>query len=127
VVLQDAFLASSWASRVPVEIEFPFDMVVEGIVLRGRVDAVFADDPDGYVDVVDWKTGAPPSSADSASAAVQLAVYRLAWHYLTGTPLERIRAAFHYVSVNKTIYPADLLDPHELAELVRSLPLAAVV
>lgn len=124
VRLQEAFLASSWAARVPTEIEFPFDMVVEGIVLRGRVDAVFADDLDGYVEVVDWKTGEPPVAQDAAAAAVQLAVYRLAWHHLTGTPLDRIRAAFHYVGANVTVAPADLLGPEELVALLRSVPAA---
>jgi DNA helicase-2/ATP-dependent DNA helicase PcrA len=123
VELQDAFLASTWAARVPAEIEFPFDMVLEGIVLRGRMDAVFADDPEGFVDVVDWKTGRPPRGEDAAAAAVQLAVYRLAWHHLNDTPLERIRASFHYVGGNRTIAPADLLGPEQLRSLLRSVPL----
>ena len=82
---------------MPAEVEFPFDMVVDGILLRGRCDAVFTDAPDGVVDVVDWKTGAPPTGDEATAAAVQLAVYRLAWHHVTGTPLDQVRAAFHYV------------------------------
>ena len=85
--LQEAFRASDWWSRVPAEVEFPFDMVVDGLLLRGRCDAVFADDPDGIVDVVDWKTGGPPAGDEAEAAAVQLAVYRLAWHHLSGVPL----------------------------------------
>ncbi|MCY7373323.1 MAG: ATP-dependent helicase [Spirochaetaceae bacterium] len=122
VSLQQAFQASSWWSRVPVEVEFPFDMVVDGVLLRGRCDAVFADAPDGMVDVVDWKTGRPKSGDAAAAAAVQLAVYRLAWHLLSGTPLSRIRAAFHYVGVNRTVSPADLLDHDGIVALVRSVP-----
>ncbi len=41
--LKDAFLASSWAERVPHEVEVPFTCDVAGISLRGRMDAVFAD------------------------------------------------------------------------------------
>ncbi|HEX6919812.1 MAG TPA: ATP-dependent DNA helicase [Actinomycetes bacterium] len=125
LALQEAFRKSPWWARVPAEVEFPFDMVVDGVLLRGRCDAVFADDPDGYVDVVDWKTGRPKTGADAAAAAVQLAVYRLAWHHLSGTPLERIRAAFHYVGADRTVRPADLLGHDELVALVRSVPAAA--
>ena len=46
-------------------------------VVRGRIDAVFAD-PDGGATVVDWKTGEPPRGPEAMrQAAVQLAVYRL--------------------------------------------------
>ena len=107
---------------MPAEVEFPFDMVVDGVLLRGRCDAVFTDDPDGLVDVVDWKTGGRPSGAEAEAAAVQLAVYRLAWHHLTGVPLERIRAAFHYVGRNRTVRPADLLDHDGIVSLLRSVP-----
>ena len=88
---------------MPAEVEFPFDMVVDDVLLRGRCDAVFTDAPAGSDDVVDWKTGRPPSGAEAEAAAVQLAVYRLAWHNLSGVPLERIRAAFHYVGHNRTV------------------------
>jgi DNA helicase-2/ATP-dependent DNA helicase PcrA len=105
-------------------VEFPFDMVVEGVLVRGRIDAVFADAADGCVDVVDWKTGQRPHGGAAESAAVQLAAYRLAWHAITGTPLDRVRAAFHYVPANETVRPVDLLDSDELAALIRSVPLA---
>jgi DNA helicase-2/ATP-dependent DNA helicase PcrA len=124
VALQEAFQASEWWTRVPAEVEFPFDMVVDGVLLRGRCDAVFTDAPDGVVDVVDWKTGTPPTGDEAAAAAVQLAVYRLAWHHVTGTPLEQVRAAFHYVAVNRTVRPADLLDHDALVALLRSVPAA---
>jgi DNA helicase-2/ATP-dependent DNA helicase PcrA len=122
VALQEAFQASEWWSREPADIEFPFDLVVDGLLLRGRCDAVFTDDPDGLVDVVDWKTGRPKSGVDAEVAAVQLAVYRLAWHHLSGVPIESIRAAFHYVGANRTVRPADLLGHDELVALVRSVP-----
>lgn len=129
VSLQEAFQSSEWWSRVPVEVEFPFDMVIDGMLLRGRCDAVFADGPDGpdgFVDVVDWKTGAPPRGPEKDVAAIQLAVYRLAWHYLSGTPLDRIRAAFHYVGANLTVRPSDLLEEPELQALLRSVPTVQV-
>jgi DNA helicase-2/ATP-dependent DNA helicase PcrA len=124
VALQEAFRRSEWASRVPAEVELPFDVLVDGLTLRGRCDAVFTDAPDGMVDVVDWKTGRPPTGDEADAAAVQLAVYRLAWHHVTGTPLDRIRAAFHYVAHGQTVRPADLLEHDGIVALLRSVPAA---
>ena len=118
--LQAAFRASDWWGRVPAEIEVPFEMDVEGLLVRGRIDAVFADGDGGW-DVVDWKTGRLPSQAEAAAAAVQLAAYRLAWHALSGAPLERIRAAFVHVRSGTTTRPADLLAADGLRALVRSV------
>ena len=87
--LQAAFAVSPWAARTPVDVEVPFDMVIGGTVVRGRIDAVFADD-DGGATVVDWKTGEPPDTPEAKrQAAVQLAVYRLAWAALHGCPSHR--------------------------------------
>jgi DNA helicase-2/ATP-dependent DNA helicase PcrA len=119
-VLQERFLASGWADRVPLRVEVPFVTVVGGVVVRGRMDAVYADG-DGY-DVVDWKTGAVPGGAEASAAAVQLAAYRLAWAALAGVPVERVRAAFHYVREGVTVRPSDLLDEAGLTALVSALP-----
>ncbi|HET8657927.1 MAG TPA: UvrD-helicase domain-containing protein [Micromonosporaceae bacterium] len=121
VELQERFLASEWADRAPVRTEVPFATVVAGTVLRGRIDAVFVDPAGGY-DVVDWKTGRPPAGPAAEAAAVQLAAYRLAWAALAGVPVERVRAAFHYVRDGVTVRPADLLDEVGLAALVTALP-----
>ncbi|WP_127783670.1 ATP-dependent DNA helicase [Rhodococcus sp. X156] len=115
--LQDAFLASSWAQRRPVEVEVPFETVLAGTVLRGRIDAVFAD-ADGGFTVVDWKTGAVPEPARRHALQVQLAAYRVAWAELADVPLERVRAAFHYVRHDETLAPTDLMDADDLAHLL---------
>lgn len=118
--LQDAFTASSWANRTPIDIEVPFEMTVGDTVVRGRIDAVFAD-ADGGVTVVDWKTGEPPADDDARrNVAVQLAVYRLAWAALAGIPESRVRAAFHYVRTGRTVTPEKFCGPDELANLVRA-------
>jgi DNA helicase-2/ATP-dependent DNA helicase PcrA len=119
--LQERFLASEWADRTPVEVEVPFATVIGGVVVRGRMDAVFAS-PGGRYDVVDWKTGRQPSGVDASAAAVQLAAYRLAWAELAGVPVEHVRAAFHYVRDGVTIRPADLLDAEGLTALITALP-----
>ncbi|WP_184929626.1 ATP-dependent helicase [Saccharothrix ecbatanensis] len=119
--LQEAFLASRWADRVPHDVEVPFEAKIDGLSVRGRMDAVFADDDGGWT-VVDWKTGAVPDDDRLPALSVQLAAYRLAWAALTGTPVEKVRAAFHYVRQDHTLRPADLLDADGLRELVRSIP-----
>jgi DNA helicase II / ATP-dependent DNA helicase PcrA len=115
--LQDAFLASVWADRQPVEVEVPFETPLGPLTLRGRIDAVYAD-ADGGFEVIDWKTGPPPSGAELAAAAVQLAAYRLGWSRLTGVPVERVSAGFHHVAAKETLRPVDLLDEAGLLALV---------
>ncbi|WP_319459453.1 ATP-dependent DNA helicase [Micromonospora sp. RTP1Z1] len=119
--LQERFLASEWADRVPVEVEVPFATVIAGVVVRGRMDAVFVR-PGGRFDVVDWKTGRQPTGREAEVAAVQLAVYRLAWAELAGVPVERVGAAFHYVRDGATVRPADLLDADGLTALIARVP-----
>ncbi len=120
--LQEAFLASEWATRTPVEVEPPFELLVAGVLIRGRADAVFTT-PDGGIDVVDWKTGHPPrDAAEEQVRAVQLAAYRLAFATLRGVPLDKVGAAFHYVRENVTLRPVDLMDHAALEDLLRSIP-----
>lgn len=119
--LQERFLAGEWADRVPLDVEVPFASVIAGVVVRGRMDAVYAY-PDGRYDVVDWKTGAQPAGTDAAAAAVQLAAYRLAWAELKGVPLDLVGAAFFYVRDGVTVRPADLLDEEGLLALIATLP-----
>ncbi len=116
--LRDAFLASAWAARTPHAQEVSFSTVIGDLPVRGRIDAVFAD-PDGGWTVVDWKTGRVPGGEAAAAGAVQLAVYRLAWAALRGVPLEKVRAAFHYVADGVTVAPSDLQGAAELSEMVR--------
>ncbi|MBJ8348792.1 ATP-dependent DNA helicase [Antrihabitans sp. YC2-6] len=125
--LKAKFLESAWSERSPMEVEVPFETSVGGTIVRGRIDAVFAERDGGWT-VVDWKTGAEPTPAEEKSVAVQLSVYRLAWARLesarSGEPedsiLSRVRAAFHYVRTGRTIAPADLLDAEQLRVLIES-------
>ncbi len=116
--LQAAFTVSEWAARTPIDVEVPFDMVIAGRVVRGRIDAVFADQ-NGEFTVVDWKTGEPPSTPERLQHnAVQLAVYRIAWAGLQGCPVSSVRAAFHYIRSGRTVRPDMLLSAEEVAALI---------
>jgi DNA helicase-2/ATP-dependent DNA helicase PcrA len=122
--LREAFLASTWADRLPHDVEVPFTCDVDGMSVRGRMDAVYCDNDGGWT-VVDWKTGRVPDADHLPALAVQLAAYRLAWASLSGVPVGQVRAAFHYVREDYTMRPADLLDADGLRALVRSVPRAA--
>ncbi|MFC5178332.1 ATP-dependent helicase [Nocardioides taihuensis] len=109
------FEAGPFADRVPHAVEAPFALVLDGQVVRGRIDAVYADPVDGepgYL-LVDWKTNRS-ATADS----LQLAVYRVAWAELTGVPLERVRAVFYYVRTGEVVEPEGLPDRDGLAAFV---------
>ncbi len=124
--LRARFEHSEWADRWPQAVEVPFETLVGDRLVRGRIDAVFADAPGGGYDVVDWKTGRPPASdAERHAVSVQLAAYRLAWAALAGVPVSAVRAAFHYVADDVTVRPADLLDEAGLTALIEQVPTEA--
>ncbi|WP_224769104.1 ATP-dependent DNA helicase [Nocardioides ochotonae] len=106
-----------FGTRVPHQVEAPFALVLDGQVVRGRIDAVYTETaPDGapgYL-LVDWKT-----SRHQDSEPLQLAIYRLAYAELHGVPLERVRAAFFYVRTGELIEPGHLPGRVELEELFR--------
>jgi len=111
--LKNAWLVSDWAPRIPVAVEVPFEAVIGGVLVRGRIDAVY--EINGRYEVIDWKTG---STKLGESSAVQLAVYRLAWANLKGIDPTQVSAAFHYVPSGETDRPADLLSHAQLVELL---------
>jgi DNA helicase-2/ATP-dependent DNA helicase PcrA len=111
--LKATWLASSWADLSPYAVEVAFETVIAGVLIRGRIDAVYKNG-DRY-EVVDWKTG---SKKLGKSAAIQLAVYRLAWATLEGISVDDVSAAFHYVPTSVTDRPADLMSEAELIALL---------
>jgi DNA helicase II / ATP-dependent DNA helicase PcrA len=120
--LREKFEHGEWADRWPSAVEVPFETLIGDRQVRGRIDAVFAGAGNSY-DVVDWKTGRPPRSAeDKHAVAVQLAAYRLAWARLAGVPVASVRAAFYYVAHDATVRPADLLDEAGLVALIDQVP-----
>lgn len=106
-----AFEAGPFSERVPVAVEAPFSLVLGGHVVRGRIDAIYADDTDpGRFLVVDWKT-----SRSNTADAVQLAIYRLAWARLRGVAPSQVRAVFYFVRTGLVEEP-ELLDETELTQ-----------
>jgi DNA helicase-2/ATP-dependent DNA helicase PcrA len=113
--LVERFEQGAFADRTPVAVEPPFALVLDGQVVRGRIDAVYAeqvDGEDGFL-VVDWKT----NRAQTADP-LQLAVYRLAWAELAGVPVARVRAAFYYVRTGDLVEPVGLQSRGELEALL---------
>ncbi len=106
------FESGPFAERVPHAVEPPFALVLAGQVVRGRIDAVYAE-PDGTWLVVDWKT-----NRRQTADPLQLALYRVAWAELTGAPLDQVAVAFHYVRSGETVRPTDLPDRQALEEIL---------
>jgi DNA helicase-2/ATP-dependent DNA helicase PcrA len=115
--LQQRFLADGWGERAPVAVEQPFELVVAGRLIRGRIDAVYAAGDSGF-DVIDFKTGSVP--ADFAAASMQLSVYRLAWADLAGVDPDRVQAGFLYVRTGTVKRPDQLLSRDELAAALQA-------
>ncbi|WP_240918101.1 PD-(D/E)XK nuclease family protein [Phycicoccus sp. HDW14] len=106
--LRAAFLASPWAAMTPAEVETSVETVIDGIAVRGRIDAVFEERDAGgepVWTVVDWKTGHPATGERARARALQLAAYRLAWARLRGVEPERVRGAFFHAATGETTWP----------------------
>ncbi|MGH3367739.1 MAG: 3'-5' exonuclease, partial [Nocardioidaceae bacterium] len=109
--LCQAFADGPFGDRMPHRVEAPFALVLSGQVVRGRIDAVYAED-DGF-QVVDWKT-----SHRQSADPLQLAIYRLAWAELAGVPSDAVSASFYYVRSGALVTPADLPGRAELERLL---------
>ncbi|HEU4512515.1 MAG TPA: ATP-dependent DNA helicase [Nocardioidaceae bacterium] len=109
--LIERFTAGPFGDRVPHAVEPPFALVLDGQVVRGRIDAVYQ--TDGGFLVVDWKTN-QRQTADP----LQLAIYRLAWAELAGVAVEQVEAAFFYVRSGDLVQPSYLPGREELEAIV---------
>ncbi|WP_354642224.1 ATP-dependent DNA helicase [Kitasatospora camelliae] len=118
--LKEAFLRTPYADRRPYRVEAPFQLVLAGRVVRGRIDAVYRErDGDGTssvssrYEVVDWKT-----HREETADPLQLAIYRVAWAEQAGVPLEQVTASFLYVRSGRVERPSGLPDRKELTRLL---------
>ena len=113
--LQEAFLTGPYAAQAPYRIEAPFQLVLDGRVIRGRIDAVYRTVSDGgfeRYDVIDWKTGRQPADP------LQLALYRAAWARIAQVPEEQVRGGFYYVATGEIAWQPSLPGAAELAVLL---------
>jgi DNA helicase-2/ATP-dependent DNA helicase PcrA len=107
--LREAFRTSRFGDMVPLYAERPFLLPVEGITVKGRIDAIYGV-PDGPWEVVDYKTGRIPDEADPL-VRMQLDVYALAcldvWHKRP----EDLRLTYLYLSSGEErSYTVDAID-----------------
>ena len=112
--LQAAFERGRFAGRSPAAIETPFTLVMDGNLIRGRIDAVF-ETTEGFL-VVDWKTGSL-----SRAEPLQLAVYRIAWSEMTGTPIDLVAAAFYDVLADRLEVVEALPDRDGLVDVLAGI------
>lgn len=118
--MRSNFRASEWAERIPEEIELSVETVIDGIAVRGRIDAVFPRDDGGWT-VVDWKTGAQPTGREAEARALQLAAYAVAFARLRGVDVHLVDAAFFYASDGVTVRPA-VPDEAALVSMLSTIP-----
>lgn len=118
--MQDLFLASSWADQRPIAVETAVEMVLAGVAVRGRIDAVFPR-ADGGVTLVDWKTGPRPTGRAADVAALQLGMYAAAYASLHDVPAEQVGAAFYYAATGTTV-PVRVPSVAQIEGLLADIP-----
>ncbi|HEX2267132.1 MAG TPA: ATP-dependent DNA helicase, partial [Actinomycetota bacterium] len=99
--LQKVFNDSRFATAPPLYAERPFLLYLERFVVNGRIDAIYGH-PDGPWEVVDYKTGTPPS-ADDVLAGLQLDLYALACTEVWGKKPEDVRLTYFYLSTGEEV------------------------
>ncbi|MBX3098337.1 MAG: ATP-dependent helicase [Salinibacterium sp.] len=116
--LRAIFEASPWAARRPIDVEREIHLPFGGRIVICKIDAVYADErasADGRFEIVDWKTGKVPKSAqDLEEKQLQLALYRLAYATWRGIDPDLVDAVFYYVSDDRVIRPEHIYDEQEL-------------
>ncbi len=105
--LQGIFERSEWGALKPIAVEIEIDFAFggpnddgDGHIVICKLDAVYRrDDRGGRTEIVDWKTGkAPRTAQEREERMLQLALYRLAYHRRFRVPLEDIDVALYYVA-----------------------------
>jgi DNA helicase-2/ATP-dependent DNA helicase PcrA len=98
--LRATYLASRFAHAVPRFVERSFLLPFEGLVISGRIDAIFGADDDGPWEVVDYKTGRVPDEADPL-VRTQLDVYALACIDVWRKRPEDLTLTYSYLSTGE--------------------------
>lgn len=126
--LQSIFERSEWGGRRPIAVEIEIDFLLGGgletlapeerHIVICKLDAVYRrEDRDGRIEIVDWKTGkAPRTAQDREERMLQLALYRLAYHRRFGVPLDEIDVALYYVADDLVIRGDRVYSESELLQ-----------
>jgi len=114
--LREAWRRSRFADRVPLFTERPFLLYLDGMVVGGRIDAIFGD-PDGPWEVVDYKTGRVPAEEDPLTG-LQLDLYALACVDVFGKDPGGLTLTYFYLAEGKEVSRA-AGDPEEIRARVR--------
>ena len=118
---------SDWARRTPAWVERPIVAVLEGTIVKGKLDAVFRggldqDDGSRLYTIVDWKTGARPRTEEETSEKLaQLDLYRILLSRLEGIDLSSIDACLYYVSEAQPSRRLIRARPRTQEEILRGL------
>jgi DNA helicase-2/ATP-dependent DNA helicase PcrA len=99
--LHEVFLNSRFAQERPLFTERPFLLSIDGHVVSGRIDAIFAAAGGGW-EVVDYKTGRRPPE-DDAQSAIQLDVYALACMQVWRKRREDLTLTYFYLSSGEEV------------------------
>lgn len=69
--------------------EVAFLIMINGILVRGKIDHIGENDDDTY-DLLDWKSSSKFSGEDLKKKGRQLVLYKLAWEFITGKKVSRV-------------------------------------
>ena len=120
--LQANFENSRFATLKAREIETEIQVTIGQNTFICKIDAVFdvpENDPDlpgKKIEIVDWKTGAPPATpGEEAERALQLALYRMAYSIRHNIDENLIAVCLYYVNADKIVRP-QVLSSSEVIE-----------
>jgi DNA helicase-2/ATP-dependent DNA helicase PcrA len=100
-LLREVFRRSRFAKDVPLYTERPFSLYLDGIVVGGRIDAVFGT-ADGRWEIVDYKTGQVPREDDELSR-LQLDLYALACTEVWGKDSADLTLTYFYLREDREV------------------------
>ena len=118
--MKEHFLASEWADRTPVEIEIAVETVIDGIAVRGRIDAVFRRRR-RRLHRRRLEDRGQAERRVARTRALQLAAYRVAFARLRGLDVGDVDAAFYYAGTGETVWP-DLPDESGWPGVLGAIP-----
>ena len=107
--LKEAFRTSRFAGVTPLFAERPFLLYLDGMVVGGRIDAIYERAGGGW-EIVDYKTGRRPAD-DDPLAGLQLDLYALACVEVFGKRPEELTLTYFYLRSNEEVSrPADAVE-----------------